>query len=119
MVRRWRGQAGWLLLAFMVLDGLTLAYTRTAGASLNTGQPMGEQLIWLALDAFLVWRIWRRGSIAWTVLLILTASQLILILVGAIWPYPPYLVGLLAVIAAQAALLLSPAVRGHVRGRTL
>jgi hypothetical protein len=118
MVRAWRGRADWLLLAFMVLDGLTLAYTRTAGASLNTGQPIGRQVIWLALDGFLVWRIWLRGRIAWTVLLILTASQLILILVGAVGPFPPYLVGLLTVIAAQTALLLSPAVRGHVRGRT-
>jgi len=77
MVRAWRGRAEWLLLVFMVLDGLTVAYTRTAGARLNAGQPIGRQLIWLALDGFLIWRIWRRGRIAWTVLLILTASRVV------------------------------------------
>ena len=105
-------------MAFMVLDGLTFAYTRTAGASPNAGQPIAGQLIWLALDGLLVWRIWRRGRIAWTVLLILTGLPLILILLGAVWPFPPYLLGLLAVIVAQTALLLSPAVRDHIRGRT-
>jgi len=117
MVRAWRDRVDWLLLAFVMLDVLTLAYSRTAGASLNIGQPVGRQLIWVALDCFLVWRIWRRGRIAWAVLLILTVLPLLQILVGAVRPFPPYLVGLLAVLAVQTALLFSPAVRGHVQDR--
>jgi hypothetical protein len=118
MGRAWRTQADWLLVTFMVLDGLTLVYTRTVGGSLNANQPIAGQFIWLALDGLLVWRIWRHGRIAWIVLLTLTGLLLILILVGAVWPFPPYLLGLLAVTVAQTALLLSPAVRNHIRGRT-
>lgn len=118
MGRAWRRQADWLLVAVVVLDGLTFVYTRTAGASLNASQPVAGQLFGLALDGLLVWRIWRRGRIAWTVLLILTGLTLVLILLGAVWPFSPYLLGLLAVIVTQTVLLLSPAVRDHIRGRT-
>jgi len=62
----------------MVLDWLTLLYTDTAGASLNASQPMAGQLIWLVLEGVLVWRIWPRGRLAWTVLPALTGLLLIL-----------------------------------------
>jgi hypothetical protein len=115
MSRLWRQQAGTLLLAFITLDVLTLAATRTVGASLNAGQPAAGQLIGFALDGFLVWRIWRGGRVAWTVLLVLTAGLLLLVILGAGWPWPAYLVVMLAILAAQTSILLSPAVRGHVR----
>jgi hypothetical protein len=115
MVRAWRQQAGALLVAFMVLDLLTFIYTRTAEASLNAGQPVAGQLLWLALDGFLAWRIWRHGRVAWAVLLALTAILLLLIVLGSVWPWSPHVLGFLAILAAQTMLLISPAIRMHVR----
>ena len=116
MVRAWHQQASSLLIMFMLLDALSVIYTRTAGASLNAGQPITGQLIWLALDSILAWRIWRRGRLAWTVLLILRALFLALVLIEAPSPLTPYLLGALAIPAAQTVLLISPAIRGHVWG---
>jgi hypothetical protein len=115
VVQAWRQQASWLLITFMVLDVLGVVYTRTAGASLNAGQPITGQLIWLALDSLLAWRIWRHGRLAQIVLLILRASLLLLVVISAGWPWPPYLLGVLAITSAQTMLLVSPAIRDHVR----
>jgi hypothetical protein len=114
MSRLWRQQAGTLLLAFITLDVFTLAAMRTVGASLNAGQPATGQLIGLALDGFLVWRIWRGGRVAWTVLLVLTAGLLLLLILAAAWPWSAYLLVMLAILGAQTIILLSPAVRGHL-----
>jgi hypothetical protein len=46
-----------------------LGCARTLGASFNAHQLVAVQL-WLALDAWLAWRVWRRG--AWIALLLLT-----------------------------------------------
>jgi hypothetical protein len=115
MIRLWRDQAGVLLIAFIALDVLIFTATRTVGASLNAAQPVTGQLIGLALDALLVWRIWRGGRVAWTVLLILTAGLLLLVVMAAAWPWSGELVVMLAVLASQTVILLSPAVRGHLR----
>ena len=118
MVRAWRQQAGSLLITFMVLDALGVVYMRTAGASSNAGQPIAGQLVWLALDSFLAWRIWRRGRRARDVLLGFRGAVLLLLVIPAVWLRPPYLLGALAIIAAQAMLLVSPAIRDHVRTKS-
>lgn len=117
MIRKWRATPRQLLGAFVALDILLLIYTRTAGASLNAGQPVSGQLAWTALDGWLVWRIWRHGRVAWAVLLVLSVLPLLQMAVGAVWPWNLYVLGLLALAVAQVALLLSPAVRHHLRGR--
>ncbi len=50
------------------------------------------------------------------VLLVLTAVPALLVVMAAVWPWNPYLVGLLALGSAQVALLLSSPVRRHLRG---
>jgi hypothetical protein len=120
VVQTWRQQAGSLLITFMVLDVLSVVCARTAGASLKTDQPTIEaQLIWLALDSLLVWRIWRHGRrLARIVLLIVRAATVLLIAVTAAWPWPWYPWGAIAITAAQATLLVSPAIRHHVRAES-
>jgi hypothetical protein len=115
MIRLWREQTRMLLIAFIALDALILAATRTAGAGLNAGQPIAGELIGFAIDGLLVWRIWRRGRVAWTVLLIFTAGLLLLAFLGAARPWSAELIAMLAILGAQTIILLSPAIRGHLR----
>lgn len=120
VVQTWRQKAGPLLITFMVLDVLIVVYTRTAGASFKADQPtIGSQLQWLAWDSFLVWRIWRHGGrFARIVLLIVRAAAVLLIPVFVAWPWPWYFWGAIAMTAAQAALLVSPAIRHHVQAKS-
>jgi hypothetical protein len=74
--------------------------------------------VWLALDAWLAWRSWRRGKIAWAVLVVLTGSLVLLMTIAAAWPWGWYLAGIQVFLVAQLTLLLSPAVRRHVREPT-
>jgi hypothetical protein len=111
----WRSRAGLLLMAFVLLDAAIVIYTRTVGASPNSHQPLGGQLLWVALDTWLAWRVWHGGRIAWGVLVALSALTLLTILLGAVWPWGPYLTGLMLLLAVQTLLLFSPPVRRHVR----
>jgi hypothetical protein len=104
-----------LLGLVIALSVLTLLYTRTVGAAENAGNPVGGQLAWVVLETFLVLRVWRGGQIAWGVLVAL-------LLVGVATPVfllPADAVGYLGPIVAatglQCLVLLSPAVREHVR----
>jgi hypothetical protein len=101
----------------MVLDVLGVVCARSAEA-LNAGQPVTDELLWLALGGFLAWRVWRHGRMAWVVLLILTAAFLPLVPASPAWPFPLDLVGIFAIPAAQTVLLLSPAIRRHVRAKS-
>jgi hypothetical protein len=104
-----------MLTAFVLLNAVIVTYTRTVGASPNSHPPLGAQLLWLALDTWLAWRVWHGGRTAWGVLVALSAVALITILLGAVWPWGPYLTGLVLLLAVQTLLLLSPPVRHHVR----
>lgn len=110
-----RSPAALALATFLIVDVLIVVYLRTAGASLNSRQPIGGQLVMLALHTGLAWSIWRRSRVAWGILLALSGILDILILAGAGWPPSPFLLGFLALLAAQAMLLLSPAVTRHLR----
>jgi len=115
MAEIWRSRAGLLLVAFVLLDAVIVTYTRTVGASSNSHQPLGAQLLWFALDTWLAWRVWHGGRIAWGFLVALSALPLLTILVGAVWPWGPYLTGLVLLLAVQTLLLFSSPVRRHVR----
>jgi len=115
VVQIWRSRTGQLLTAFVLLDVVIVTYTRTIGASPKWHQPLGAELLWLALDTWLAWRVWQRGRTAWGVLVALSALPLLTILLVAAWPWGPYLTGLVLLLAVQTLLLLSSPVRRHVR----
>jgi hypothetical protein len=118
MIRAWRQQPGTLLIAFAVLDALTFAVTRPA-APYARHVPIAGQLAWLAIDGLLAWRVWRGSRGAWAVLLVLTALPLLGSLVAAVsawyWSWPAYGQALAVIVTAQTMLLISPAIRDHVR----
>lgn len=116
MVRIWRSAAGTLLFLFMLIDLATFVVAQTVGARLNAGSGQaGQQVAWTAVDAFLVWRIWRGGNWAWAVLLVISVLPLVMLLAAAIFPLDAYILALGAFGVAQVAILLSPAVRHHIR----
>jgi hypothetical protein len=113
----WRHSPGHLLVISAMLNVLLVAYTRTAGATLNAGVPIGRQLVQLAIVEFLTWRVSKRGRVAWALLMLLNGSLIALVPLGAggaPWR-DPYLLGLLIMWACQLILLASPAVRSQVR----
>jgi hypothetical protein len=110
----WRDSAGQVLWLVAALELGRLGYIGTAGAELNDASSLGQVAWWTALNLFLVWRVWRRGAIARGLLLFLTAGPILI----AVWfTTDPswYIAGLLSYGIVQVFLLLSPAVRSHVR----
>ncbi len=113
MARLWRTNAGLLLIAFMLLDIAIWAYTETAGSRINAHIDLtAQQVAWTALDAFLVWRVWHGGRLAWAVLLGLNILPFALMLFGGAWS--AYASALYVFVIAQILILLTPAVRDHV-----
>jgi hypothetical protein len=108
-----RISAGQLLITWLLLDLAILVFTQTAGARLNSGQ-MGQQVAWTAVDAFLVWRVWRGGRVAWALLIALDVIPLAVIPLGHVGPWGAYDGGLYVFLIAQLVILLAPAVRHHV-----
>jgi hypothetical protein len=108
-----RISAGWLLIAWLLLDLTILVFTQTAGARLNSGH-MGQQVAWTSIDAFLVWRVWRGGRIAWGLLIAVDVIPLAQMLAGHAGPWGAYDGMLFLFALAQILILLTPAVRRHV-----
>jgi hypothetical protein len=116
MGRAWRQQAGTLLIIFMVLVTVTTVYA-VYGAFRNAGPTIVGILMWLAADSFLTWRIWRhRSSGARDALLIFTALG-VLGLIRVVFRWSPDLLVASGIATAQFVLLLSPAIRHHVRAK--
>jgi hypothetical protein len=115
MAQLWRTAAGRLLLAYLLLDLALFVFTGAAGAHYNAHYDLADQqIVSIALDAFLLWRIWRGGRIAWAVLLALTVFPLVLLVFGHTGSWSPYASALLLFVLAQTCVLLAPAVRHHV-----
>lgn len=113
MGRAWRQQAGTLLIIFMVLVAVTTVY----GATRNAGHHRLGILMWLVLYSFLVWHTWRhRSSGARDALLVFSALGMLL-LIRAIFRWSPDFLVASGLFTAQFALLLSPAIRRHVRAK--
>jgi hypothetical protein len=111
MGRIWRSEAGVVLLACFVLRLAALGCIALAHPGLRAQQvPLSQQPPWLLLEAFLTWRVWRCGRIS-RVLLILDAMGSFAktaFLGSGGWNLS--VLALLAIYAAELALLLSPAV---------
>lgn len=122
----WRGRAGTLLWAVLVLEVLIFVYAWIAGAHTRvvgvvwgeTTSSTGFLLALCAVEAFLAWRIWRGGSVAWFFLLFLVGISAGKTFAAVVSSFSPYSLGLLVLLFAQVTLLVSPAVRGprQVRG---
>jgi hypothetical protein len=113
MGRIWRSDARTVLLAYFAL---VLAAAGCAAALPGGAWPLrGDHVSWLPVAAFLTWRVSRGGRV----------SRVILILAGLFCAagaahtgpagWNPAVLGLLALYAAQIALLLSPAVYDRTR----
>jgi hypothetical protein len=97
----------------MVLVALTVVY----GAIRNTGLAISGILMWLVVDSYLTWRIWRhRSRAARDALLVFTALG-VLGLIRVAFRWSPDLLVTSSLGTAQFALLLSPAIRLHVRAK--
>ena len=87
------------------------------GAISSAGRHLPGALVWLVLYSFLAWRIWRyRSSGARDVLLVFSALGTLL-LIRAVFRWSPDLLGASGLFTAQFVLLLSPAIRRHVRAK--
>jgi hypothetical protein len=115
-----RATAGRLLIGWLLIDLALFVYTQTAGAHYNSGSEANQQIAWTALDAFLVWRVWRGGRIAWGLLIAMDVIPLAMMLLGGVGPWRAYDSVLYVFVIAQLVILLTPAVRHHVsRGQQL
>jgi hypothetical protein len=114
--RVWRHQVGTLLVLYLILDWLPFVFQRAQGDLQDT--PMGHAMAVFALDALLTWRIWRRGNISWVILLLICAWNLLITVTATTAPWPPSIYLFAAIGAAQLAILLSPAVRHHLRPKS-
>jgi hypothetical protein len=111
VARFWRNSPGQLLALYLILGVLALVVVAVSRPSL----PVQAQPFWFPLSVFLAWRVSRGGR----------TSRLILILTsmysfaGAAFigtpHWSPGILALLAIFAAQVALLVSPAIYQRTR----
>jgi hypothetical protein len=113
MTRAWRQQAGTLLIVFMALA----AAIAVCEAVSSVGQPYPRILVGLVLWSFLAWRIWRHHSSRARDTLLVFSALGMLVLVRAVFRWSPDLLGASGLFTAQFVLLLSPAIRHHVRAK--
>jgi hypothetical protein len=110
----WRQQPRLLLAVYVVLEWLLLLFTRTVGADLNEGMPVAPQVFWSVVVTGLAWLVWRRSQVAWALLLVLGILPLLMMILGADG-VTAYMSALVLRGASQLVVLLSPAVRRHIR----
>ena len=128
MSRLWRERTRAVLLVHVLLGVLADAYVHAYGRSFNGGQGLqvafmsvgathpGGELLGFAIDAFLAWRVWRGGSIAWALLMFLnTLFAVVGVAAIAIAGGSVYLTGLVVFDLAGLLLLTSPTVRRRFR----
>jgi hypothetical protein len=107
MLRIWRSGAGYLLAMCFILDFQEIMYPGTTSSALTA---LGI-FCWFALRGFLLWRVWRGSSLAWTILQAWNGCILALTVLGSSWPWSLSALGLVAVTVVQIAILFSPAAR--------
>jgi hypothetical protein len=118
VVRAWRQQAGTLLIIFVILATLTSIYGAVSPVGSTTNDPITGAVMWFALDGFLSWRIWRHRSKGARDFLLAWYGLSLLLVIRAVVRWSPYLLGAWALIVVQFVLLVSPAIRNHVRAKS-
>jgi hypothetical protein len=121
LIALWRDRPGVLLSAAVALEMLIFVYSRTLGAHASvvgviwsgSTRNTGFLLAVCAVEAFLAWRIWRNDSWAWYFLLYLVGISAGKTFVAVVTSFSLYSLGLQALLLAQVAILVSPAVRGR------
>ena len=111
MGRIWRSEAGIVLLAYFIACVAALGCAALGHPGPRAQQtPLAQQAPWLLLMAFLTWRVWRRGRISRAILILAAMGEFVRFAHLGPGGWNPSVLGLLAIYAAQLALLLSPAV---------
>lgn len=108
MGRIWRNEAGIVLRAYFIacVAGLGCAALGHPGPRAQQ-TPLAQQAPWLLLTAFLTWRVWRRGRISRAFLILAAIGEFVKFAHLGPAGWNPSVLGLLAIYAAQLALLLS------------
>jgi hypothetical protein len=111
MGRIWRNEAGVVLLAYFALRVAAVGCIALAHPGPRAQQiPLGQQAPWLLLAAFLTWRVWRGGRVSRVVLILDAIGSAVKTAHLGPGGWNPSVLALLAIYAAQVALLMSPAV---------
>jgi hypothetical protein len=111
MGRIWRNEAGIVLLAYFIACAAALGCFAVGHPGPRAQQtPLAQGAVSLLLTAFLTWRVWRRGRISRAILILAAMGEFIRFAHLGPGGWNPSVLGLLAIYAAQLALLLSPAV---------
>ena len=114
---RQRRQAAAMLISFLALDVPLSAWAEKTVKIPLIGQDIRQQFTFAVIESMLVYGIWLGYRFAWAILLVLTLPELMLsaeqISAEHLFGWP------VALMSIQAALLLSPAVRRHIRFRRL
>jgi hypothetical protein len=112
MPRTWRSTVAQLLALYLILDVIAVMCAAVAHLGPRQSAP------WLPVAAFLTWRVSRGGRVARVILIIVSGLSL----AGAAHirssSWSPSVLVLLAIYAAQIALLVSPAVYQRTRPAT-
>ena len=118
LLRTWREQPGPLLAAFLVLYALSAPTAFTLTSDLGGKPAVLISIPWLILVPFLTWRVWRGGRISRVLLIVngVLGYAWIALHLARLWR--PLDAWLLASLAAQVALLVSPAVYQRTRPGT-
>ena len=106
-----RRTAGILLILYVVLDGILFFLLRPSGTVPYSGSVITRgPLVWYLADALLAWRIWRGGRLSRFFLILSNVFSLGVVILAQ-WPRGLYAAVVGAVILAQIAVLVVPAVR--------
>jgi hypothetical protein len=116
----WHGRSGVLLLAYLALAVIALGAAAAAHGPQSCStetcwEPANDTLFWLPVVLFLTWRVSRGGQISRVLLIIWSGLGYLAVAtsIARVWNLPSF--GLLAINAAEIALLTSPAVFQRTR----
>jgi len=110
MVRIWREAPGLLIVTYLLLGAIGVGLALVGGRHLASFRNGELDALWIFVGGFLAWRVWLGGRNFRVVLVIWSglAYTAAALTIARAWNLAAF--GLLAVFAAQIALLLSPAV---------
>lgn len=111
MARIWRNSPGQLLALYLILGVVALVVVAASHPSL----PAKDQPLWFAILVFLAWRVSRGGRTSRLILILTSMLSFADAAFTATPHWSPGILALLAIYAAQVALLVSPAIYQRTR----